>query len=308
MSAQHEQSHDERAGFWRRLNTWWAGDDRGVTPVREPSLGGREARTFAESEIWPAERIRVLNGLFGDGMIAPWSDQIQDRLVQDLDLEEDSRVVVMGGGLGGPAHRLQEATGANVLALDDRVDIADLAQGWLSDAGAVARFDRRDYFDTGLKPDFADVIIAFGGFSHIRDKKRLFSHLLQILRPNGRIVFMDFFVTGMDPECPEVAVWSALEDRPRYPMSLSAFGDLAYDIGFDYPDYRDVTEAHVTSIRTSFGRSVDIMKQAGADAPRLQPFLVAELEHWNRRLALMESGEVRYYQATVEYFGKSAVV
>jgi len=142
----------------------------------------------------------------------------------------------------------------------------------------------------------------------MRDRRRLFGHLLQILRPNGRIVFTDFFITGRDPECPEVAIWSALEDRPRHLSSQEDLSAAVYDIGFDTPDFRDVTEAYRTGIRSAFGHSVNVLKDAGADAPRLQAALVAELERWNRRLALIESGEARFYQVTIEYFGKGAIV
>jgi SAM-dependent methyltransferase len=311
VNAQIEQGHPARGGFWQKLNTWWGGDENGGPGG--PSAGS--AYMSAQSEglsqadrDWPQERIRVLNGLFGDGLIAPWSDQIQDHLIRELKVKDDSRVVVMGGGLGGPAHRLQAATGASVFAFDDRIEIADLARDWLSAAGSKVKQDRRDYFETGLKPDFADAIVAFGGFSHLSDRKRLFNHLLQMLRPNGRIVYMDFFITGRDPHCPEVAIWSALEDRPRHLTSQNGLSSVVYEIGFDQPSFRDVTSEYRSGIKTAFARSVDVLKEAGPEAVKIQPALITELERWNRRLALLDSGEARFYEVTIEYFGKSAVV
>lgn len=309
MSAQIQQGQPARGGFWKKLNNWWGGEEDHAAH----SGGGvdesasRETKPQAELE-WPDDRVRVLNGLFGDGLIAPWSDQIQEHLIRELNVKDDSRVVVMGGGLGGPAHRLQQATGASVLAYDDRMEIADLARDWLSGANSVVKSDRRDYFETGLKPGFADAIVAFGGLSHIRDRKRLFGHLLQILRPNGRIVYTDFFITGRDPECPEVAIWSALEDRPRHLTSEQKLGDLVYEIGFDQPSFRDITRDYQAGIKSAFARSVEVLQEAGTDAARIQPALIAEIERWNRRLALIESGEARFQEVTIEYFGKSAVV
>lgn len=311
VSAPIQQGQPARGGFWKKLNTWWDGDNDDKPGGRSaPGSGAsRDSHDADESGLeWPADRVRVLNGLFGDGLIAPWSDQIQDRLIRDLKVKDDSRVVVMGGGLGGPAHRLQQGTGASVVAYDDRVEIADLARDWLVSAGSEVKSDRRDYFETGLKPGFADAIVAFGGLSHIRDRRRLFGHMLQILRPNGRIVYTDFFITGRDPECPEVAIWSALEDRPRHLTSEQKLSDLVYEIGFDQPSFRDITREYQSGIKTAFGKSVEVLKSAGPEAARIQPYLIAEIERWNRRLALIDSGEARFLEVTIEYFGKSAVV
>ncbi|WP_416900094.1 MAG: methyltransferase domain-containing protein [Minwuia sp.] len=307
MSAQHEHAPEEKAGLWRRLNSWWGGEEM-PSAGRSGAPAPNVRKAAAEATIWPKERLQVLEGLFGPGLDAPWVDEIHEPMLRELLLTEDSKAVVLGGGLGGPAARLAELSGSNTILLDDRVDVADLAQNWVSENGATLKVDRRDFFETGLKPGYADAIVAFGGFSHVRDKRRLFSHLLQILRPKGKIVFFDFFVTGMDPDCPEVAIWSALNERPQYLLQPNSFADQAYKIGFDYPDYRDVTDLHASSIRASFRKSVEVMRAAGPDAARLQPALVAELETWNRRLALIDSGEVRYFQTTVEFFGGSAVV
>lgn len=308
VNAQIQQGQSARGGFWKKLNNWWGGDEDAGAGSALSAIPDRSVPMTDAERDWPNERVRVLKGLFGDGLIAPWSDKMQEHLIRELKVKDDSRVVVMGGGLGGPAHRLQAATGASVVAFDDRIEIADLARDWLAEQGSEVKQDRRDYFETGLKPDFADAIVAFGGFSHIRDRKRLFHHLLQILRPNGRIVYMDFFITGRDPHCPEVAIWSALEDRPRYLTSEQKLSDLVYEIGFDQPGFRDITSQYQAGIKAAFVRSVDVLKEAGPDAIRVQPALIGEIEWWNRRLALIESGEARFQEVTIEYFGKSAVV
>ena len=307
MSAQHDHASEQRTGLWRRLNSWWGGEDE---PERqEPQgLSFNSGAQRQKPSAWPAERLRVMEDLYGPGLDAPWSDEIEGELVRDLLLTEESRVVVLGGGFGGPAARIADASKASVLSLDDRVEITDLSQNWVVENGATVKVDRRDFFETGQKPGYADAIVSFGGLSHLQDKRRLFSHLLQILRPRGRIVFLDFFVTGMDQHCPEVAIWSAMEDRPHFLHRRGPFGDMVYKIGFDYPDYRDVTDAHVAAIHATFRRSVEVMKAAGPEAVQLQPHMVAELERWRRRLALLESREVRFYRTTVEYFGRSAVV
>jgi len=306
LTAQFEQTHAAKGGFWHKLNSWWDGGDR--SSGESPEDGPADDRPQADDALWSPERQYVLRELFGPGLMGPWSTEIQEGLIRELQISENSRVVALGGGFGGPAHRLQQATGANVLSLDDRVEVSDIAQEWLAGEGSAVRQDRRDFYDTGLKPDYADVIISFAGLSHVRHRKSLYQHMLQILRPSGTLVVLDFFITGRDPTCPEVAIWSALEDRPRHLMNAEMLTKLVYEVGFDTPDFLDMTGVYRSVIRSAFGRSVEILKKAGPDAVRYQQALVDELERWNRRLALLDSGEVRFCAVRIEYFGKSAVV
>lgn len=299
MSSQYEQGGIPRSGgLWQRLNAWWAGDGDAAAAGerRAPKFDGNgNAAGDEAASAWPRERIVLLEGLFGPGMVTPAGDTAFDRLTAALELTDESRIVELGAGMGGLGHRLASETGAAVFAYDDEVEYADLAQSWLGEAGSPVKVDRRDYHDTGLKRGFADAIVAKEAFTHIRSKKRVFQHLFQVLKPDGKIVFTDMFLTGNDPECPEVAVWSALERRPMHLVNPYRFRDMADDIGFDAPEFEDLTPAFGDAIRRAFARTREILSAAGPMAPRLQPYLVAEAEYWNRRLTLLESGEAKVY-------------
>lgn len=298
LSTQYEQSAAGRnAGLWQRLNSWWGGeaDERAPGAGRGAQFGGNAGEDGADAGPWPPERILLLEGLFGPGMITPAGDAVYERLSRGLDLPEDARIVELGAGMGGIGHRLASDGEATVFAFDDEVENADLAQGWLSQRESRVKMDRRDYHDTGLKKGFAELIVGKEPFGHIRGKKRVFRHLLQILKPDGRIVFSDLFLTGDDPECPEVAVWSALERRPMYLTNPHRFRDMADDLGFDAPEFEDITPFYAESIRRAFSKTREILEAAGPLAPKLEPWLVAEAEYWNRRMTLLESGEARVH-------------
>lgn len=297
MSTQHEQGETTRnGGLWQRLNTWWDGDEDERPPAAaqhtlQPGACGAESEP--EGGAWPQERIVLLDGLFGPGMVSPAADAVYKRLAGPLHLTGESRVVELGAGMGGLGHRLTGDCDAAVFAYNDEVEHADLAQGWLGSRDSRVKADRRDYHDTGLKRGFADAIIGKEPFTHVRRKHRVFQHLFHVLKPDGKIYFSDLFLTGDDPECPEVAVWSALERQPMHLVSPQRFRDMADDIGFDAPVFEDITPLYTEAIRKAFARTREILTAAGPLAPRLQPWLVSEAEYWNRRVTLLESGEAK---------------
>lgn len=297
MSTQYEQGGTTRnGGLWQRLNSWWGGDEdaRPSAPSRRASQSGAlDAECQSDKGPWPEERIVLLEGLFGPGMISPAADAVYERLAGPLQLNEESRVVELAAGMGGLGHRLTGDCEAAIFAYNDEVEHADLAQGWLGSRGSRVKADRRDYHDTGLKRGFADAIIGKEPFTHVRRKHRVLQHLFHVLKPDGKIYFSDLFLTGDDPECPEVAVWSALERQPMHLVSPQRFRDMADDIGFDAPTFEDITPLYTEAIRKAFAKTRQILAAAGPLAPRLQPWLVSEAEYWNRRATLLESGEAK---------------
>jgi len=308
VSAQYDQNQNGQPGFWRRFNSWWERGDASSSPVGRTALVPAGTQIDDSDRLFPQARLRVLEGMFGSGYVAQWPERRFAELTEENQLDKDSRVLVLGSGPGGSAHLLSEGIGATVMAIDDRIEMADIAQNWLRRSGSTAKFERREFFDTDIRPGFADLILAPEGLSHLRDKRRLFRHLMGILRPSGRIIFDDFFVTGEDPECPEVAVWSALDDRTHHLTDRQTFDDIIYDIGFDHPAFEDRSDAHVKEIRHAYQRGIKMMEQAGEQALSFKPWFVEEVDRWNRRLALLQSGEARHYRVTVEYYGSSAVV
>jgi len=121
VSAQAQQGQPAKGGFWKKVNSWWGGDDGDSSSSSGGSATAARSASGPSSDAgleWPADRVRVLEGLFGPGMIAPWCDDIQADLVGNLKVTDETRVVVLSGGFGGPADYLQKQTGAISLTRD----------------------------------------------------------------------------------------------------------------------------------------------------------------------------------------------
>lgn len=296
---------ESKSGILGRLASWWDSDN--PRKGGNSSTFGTDDRTL-DDPVWPGARVDLVQRLFGDGLVWPGGEAMINRMMRpleqdmDVDLDKDARVVELGAGLGGIGARLSQQTGATVTAFEDRMGLVDHGVAWIEKSGASVKLDRRELNDTGLRRGFADAVIARDSFMAVRRKKHLFDHVFHILKPTGKLVYTDLFLTGDDPECPEVAVWSAMEPRPMYLMNPQSARDMLYDIGFAMPDFVDITDAYLTGIREAFGQVGTILKEAGPDALTLQPLLVAEAEYWTRRSTLMESGEVRAFCVTASVF------
>ncbi|MDF1720179.1 MAG: methyltransferase domain-containing protein [Minwuia sp.] len=296
---------ESKSGILGRLAAWWDSETPRRSGTHSPFDNDKQS---ADDPVWPHDRVKLVQRLFGDGLVWPGGEAMVERMLRpleqdmDVDLDKDSRIVELGAGLGGIGARLSMQSGATVTAFDDRVGLIDHGVAWVEKSGASVRLDRRELHDTGLRRGFADAVIARDSFMAVRRKKHLFDHIFHILKPTGKLVYTDLFLTGDDPECPEVAVWSAMEPRPMHLMNPQAARDMLYDIGFAMPDFVDITDAYLAGIREAFGQVGTILQEAGSDAPTLQPLLVAEAEYWTRRSTLMESGEVRAFCVTANIF------
>ncbi len=296
-----------RGGLFGKLAAWWDSDTRPEGKARSGSSFQPQG-PVEDDPVWPAARVDLVQSLFGDGLVWPGGEAMVNRMFRaleqdsDLPLEKDSRVVELGAGLGGIGARLAQQTGATVTAFEDRVGLIDHGVAWLEKSGANVKIDRRELNDTGLRLGFADAVIARDSFMAVRRKKHLFDHIFHLMKPTGRLVFTDMFLTGDDPECPEVAVWSAMEPRPMYLLNPQTARDWLYEIGFTMPDFIDITDAYLAGIRDAFSQVGTILKEAGPDAPKLQPLLMAEAEYWTRRSTLLESGEVRAFCVSAGIF------
>lgn len=287
---------ERQPGLWGKVVSWLEGE--------EPAGGNTGNQTLQLTEndpVWPKSRIENVQKIFGPGRNGPGGDKVIDEITERLNLRQDSKVVELGCGFAGVATGIASRAGASVWAFDDRIPVADAADihasGHPGDANVVV--DRRDLTDTGIRPGFADGIVAKESLTPYRNKRRMVSMIANMIKASGTFVMSDFFVTGQDESCPEVAVWSALEERPMFPGRLTPFIDTLIEAGFLAPKVEDLTRDYVLSTCRAFAevQSLISLSEKQGDT-RMRSQVVREAEYWERRTALLESGEVKLYRLT----------
>jgi cyclopropane fatty-acyl-phospholipid synthase-like methyltransferase len=121
-----------------------------------------------------------------------------DAAVSALGITENSRVLEIGSGIGGPARHLAATTGANIVALELQPDLNSTARQLtqrcnLSNQVEHVASDAMEY-SPGEKR--FDAIVSWLAFFHIAERAQLLSRCMSWLKPGGGIFVEDLYARG----------------------------------------------------------------------------------------------------------------
>ena len=114
-------------------------------------------------------------------------------IAEALGVGEQSHVLDLGSGLGGPARTIAEVRGCTVTGVDLTPEFCEVATA-LSEWTGLAdrtRFLAGDATATGLPDRSMDAAMTVHVAINIADKEALYAEALRLLRPGGRFVVYD---------------------------------------------------------------------------------------------------------------------
>jgi len=121
------------ATFGLRLRAWWEGYSpeeylAWLEARRAKGTTGKHKTGAATSPVteiaWKPDRIKVANLIWGEGYCGPGGPQHVVDLSKLLGLTPDMSVLIVGGGLGGPARALAGNFGCYVTAYEQSAELA----------------------------------------------------------------------------------------------------------------------------------------------------------------------------------------
>ncbi len=170
------------------------------------------------------------------------------------------RVLDAGCGIGGSAIWLAEHLGASVVGVN-------ICAGQIERARRLARerrldqqlrFHTADYCATGLAAESFDVVWALESACYAQDKSGLLAEAWRLLKPGGRLIVADGFLTRFDLSASErriVERWQRGWAIPNTP-SKGQFARSLCDAGFHDVVCRDITQHVVPSSRRIYRASL----------------------------------------------------
>lgn len=182
-----------------------------------------------------------------------------NRILADrADVRPGDHVLDAGCGVGGSAiwlaqHRGARATGVNVNAMQLGIAAREAARRGLADR---VTFRRCDFCETGLPSRSFDVVWALESLCYAEDKTAFLTEAKRLLKPGGRLVVADGFLTRDDLTTAERTLVERWCNGWAIPSVDSAerFRHRLVETGFRNVEFRDVTP-HVVPSSTRIYRA-----------------------------------------------------
>jgi SAM-dependent methyltransferase len=245
--------------------------------------------------VWPADRLSVVDALWGEGFQFPGGESEILRLVKPLGLSAATSLLLLGAGSGGPPCAIAGSLGVWVTGYETDPDLLAAAterslRAGLARRAQVAPWDphvpqfERGYFHHAL------------ALEPLREAKLepALAALADALKPGGHLVLLETVAdTPLDPADPLVAAWQRLDRHPleRLPSEVAVTRALAR-LGFDVRIVEDLSRAHIRQAVTGWREAVRMMEQA-KPTHREAAMLVQEAELWLLRMRLFQNHTLR---------------
>jgi cyclopropane fatty-acyl-phospholipid synthase-like methyltransferase len=274
----------------------WAqprGDDRlsyydrpdPVPPLASlPALAPRDERTR-----WPSRRVSAVSALWGSGFICPGGAAETLRLAAPIGLNSNASLLLVGGGMGGPAETIVDSYGSWVASFEADEALADIAEERRASHPAaqrmqVAGWDRNNPSFGRHNAHHAMALEACRGAPLVA----MLDAVAAALCPSGHIVMTELVAdTAAPQEDREFAAWCRLESRlpelPRVDDVTEALARLRFDVRV----VEDVSDRHVSETLAGWRAAVKGMARGPKPDMAMAAAFVTEAELWLLRIRLM---------------------
>lgn len=187
------------------------------------------------------------------------------KVAEQVAIKNDSRVVNIGSGLGGPARFLAGTTGCQVLACEIQDDLHRTAQELTSrcDLSSQVHHVAGDFLQMAqhLQRGAYSHVVSWLTVLHIADRVELFKRCYSLLRPGGCFFAADFVQEGTLSH----EEWKVLYDKvgcPSLAASPEVYANELKLAGFQVEVVESVTadwKAYATSRSTSWTEDRDTL-------------------------------------------------
>ncbi len=288
----------------RRLKDWWDGVKLEAPPEQaaEPSPSPAKAASPApappageDSDHWSTPRIKVSELIWGDGFSFPGGVEHAVAMVKPLGLNKEKSMLDLGCGLGGATRAIHKTLGVWVLGMDASKAMAKAGMEASERAGLGKRAPIQLYEPATMQLPAGkyDAVFARQQLSLVADKKRMISQLTQSLKPDGQLMLTDFVLAKRGSASPALETWRAGEDQLPHVGFLDEIIKELKTLKLDVRVAEDLS-AEFRTLVTAGWQGLAARLVPGALSPEDSEAMTKEVSAWERRIAAMDAGELRF--------------
>lgn len=292
-----KQDGDVAKGLLSKLTKSFRGGD--AAPKAAPKAKATPKPTAptapAVAKLWPAERLNVVEKMWGEGYITPGGEEQVKKLLPLLELDSKKSVLLLGPGLGGINFTMVEETGVWITGLERDRELAELGHESMIRANlkrqAPVRYSALENLE--LKSKSFDAALSFEGTLAVTDKKALFSAVADSLRLHGELFFSTLCLPDTNPPNDKVKAWIASEPKSAtpHPWPVEAMQALLVSLNMEVRPVEDLTKDYRHWVMSGFTNFL-----ARISKPELLSMaqdLMRETEYWTTRINAIDSGGLK---------------
>lgn len=284
-----------------RLKAWWDGCDvvvhqrEGQAEPAAPPAPRRVIGYRDPDRPWQTPRAKLACMLWGEGFSHPGDTEHVLQLVKPFALDPAMTVMDLCAGLGGGARAIVEEFGVWVSGLEPDAELAEAGMQISTKAGLAKKAEIAHYDPAkiDIRAGTVDCFLCRQLLHRVEDKARFLRAIDRALKNRGQVVLTDFMLA--DPsraDSPAIKAWRESEGVPLYLWTVEQYAAAFKQEGLEVRVTEDMTAAFRSMVLRGWADLTSATDGASLD-PELVHALVDELERWTRRVAALESGDVK---------------
>lgn len=278
-----------------RLKAWWEGYDLSRLPRPRTELHMRDRGPEAP-KIWSADRLDIAEKVWGEGYLSPGGQTYLPILVKPFGLNETMSVIDIGCGLGGSGRFMAKQYGAYVTGYEENERLREEGTR-RSEAAGLARKATLLPF-TREKPMFEkrfDAVLAKDILYTVQDKDAFLEAVKGVCKPRAPVLFTDYCLSHSGTVGQAVTSWKKMEETRPWLISIGEEAALFAKHGFDLRIKEDITDTYRKLILTAWDTFAHVIPKGKPDSDT-EAAIFDEAETWLRRIAAMNTGDLRVYR------------
>jgi hypothetical protein len=244
---------------------------------------------------WPSSRISAVEALWGAGFIMPGGGPETVRLAKPFGLSSSVTLLLLGTGLGGPAHAISDGFGAWIAGFEADPELRAVAskRRVALDPRNRITIDSWDRAQPQFRSRSANFALSLEALRGARPAPLLES-LASALRPNGQIIVTELVCDAAPSDRDrEFAAWCRLENRMPVLPHTTEVTDVLQRLRFDVRVVEDMSDRHIAQTLGGWREAVRTMAAGPRPATQTAAAFVTEAELWLLRIRLMRRLGVR---------------